>query len=275
MQTLAQMRQMLAERGLQPKKRFGQNFLVDRNLLAKLVDASGVGAGDLVLEVGPGTGTLTEELLGRGCEVVACELDRDLAELMRETLGERERFTLHEGDCLAGKRAISPQLLEILGGREFALVANLPYAAATPLMFALLLDHPACRSMAVTVQREVADRFLADAGTKAYGPLSIARALTGEGAMVAQLPPESFWPRPDVQSAMMTWIRTSDGDGARDACDTAQKLFTQRRKHLRAAWRSLKLGKEAPEGLPSDERVEALEPGMFIALAEAQKRING
>src|SRR4051812_5019410 len=108
MQTLIQIRALLEERGLAPRKSLGQNFLIDQNLIRKLVDASGVGAGDLVLEVGPGTGTLTEELLERGCEVVACELDRGLAELLRERLGANPRFTLVEGDCLASKREIAP-----------------------------------------------------------------------------------------------------------------------------------------------------------------------
>src|SRR5690606_14845366 len=109
-----------------------------QNLVVKLVDEARVGPGELVLEVGPGTGTLTEELLARGCEVVACELDRGLAALLRDRLGANDRFTLVEGDCLGGKRHVSPAVVEALGGRPFVLVANLPYGAATPLMLALL-----------------------------------------------------------------------------------------------------------------------------------------
>jgi 16S rRNA (adenine1518-N6/adenine1519-N6)-dimethyltransferase len=97
-QSLAEIRDLLASHGLSPLKRFGQNYLVDQNLVRKLVDEAGVTPGELVLEVGPGTGTLTEELLARGCEVIACELDRGLAELLRGRLGAEARFTLIEGD---------------------------------------------------------------------------------------------------------------------------------------------------------------------------------
>src|SRR6186713_2406397 len=114
MQTLAQIRELLESRGLAPRKSLGQNFLIDHNLIRKLVDASGAAAGDLVLEVGPGTGALTEELLDRGCRVIACELDRGLAELLRERFAATAgsgRFTLIEGDCLASKRALADELV--------------------------------------------------------------------------------------------------------------------------------------------------------------------
>ena len=101
MQTLAQIKSLLDSRGLRPKRSLGQNFLIDHNLIRKLVDASGVAPGDLLLEVGPGTGTMTEELLARGCRVVACELDDALADILRERLGGSEcapRFTLIHRD---------------------------------------------------------------------------------------------------------------------------------------------------------------------------------
>lgn len=273
MQTLAEMRAMLDACGLRPKKRFGQNFLVDQNLLVKLVDAAGVAAGDTVLEVGPGTGTLTEALLERGASVIACELDRDLCALMRDRFSGAASFRLVEGDCMAGKRAVSPDLLEAVGDGAFKLVANLPYAAATPLLLSLMLDHPLCSSCAVTVQREVADRFLGEPGTKAYGPLSIASSLTGVGRRVAELPPACFWPRPEVESAMVLWTRGAACADARGACDLAQRLFTQRRKHVRAAVKSLKLDGLHPDALPvgiePQTRVEALEPEAFVRLSAA------
>lgn len=282
MQTLAEMKALLAAHGLAPKKRFGQNFLVDQNLLTKLVDAAGVGAGDVVLEVGPGTGTLTEALLERGAKVVACELDRDLCVILRERFKDAPGFVLVEGDCLAGKRAVSPDVLGALGDGSYKLVANLPYAAATPLLFALMLDHADCTLCAVTVQREVAERFLAEPGTKAYGPLSVARALTGTGERVAELGPACFWPRPEVDSAMAVWTRSGGGvdapGEARKACDLAQTLFTQRRKHVRAAVKSLRkslkmenLDPDAlPAGIAGETRVEALNPEDFVRLAAAR-----
>src|SRR4249920_707298 len=111
MQSLTEIRALLESHGLSPRHALGQNFLIDHNLIKKLVDAAHVSPGDNVLEVGPGTGTLTEELLARGASVVAVEIDRDLAGLLRERLAVNERFTLIEGDALAGKHAVNPDVL--------------------------------------------------------------------------------------------------------------------------------------------------------------------
>ena len=132
MQTLSEIRALLDSRGLRPRKRFGQNFLHDKNQLRRLVDASGVGEGDVVLEVGPGTGTLTEALLERGARVIASEIDEDLAGISEERLGDR--VTLVRGDCLGGRRTLAPAIVAAIDGRSFTLVANLPYQAASPLM---------------------------------------------------------------------------------------------------------------------------------------------
>ena len=166
MQTLSEIRTILAERGLHPKKALGQNFLHDQNQLRRLLEAAEVGAGDLVLEVGPGTGTLTESLLERGCEVIACELDRDLAGILEDRLGDR--ITLIRDDCLADQRTLASAVEDALSGRRFSLVSNLPYGAASPLM-SLLAARRDCLGQWVTIQREVADRLVAGPGSKAYG----------------------------------------------------------------------------------------------------------
>ena len=140
-----------------------------------LVAHSGAVAGDLVLEVGPGTGTLTEALLDAGCEVVACELDDDMAAIIRDRLGSQVR--LIHGDCLDGKHAVSAAILEALGDRPFKLVANLPYGAATPLILNLAAHHPTCLGQFVTVQREVAQRLAAAPGTEAYGAATVLLSL--------------------------------------------------------------------------------------------------
>jgi 16S rRNA (adenine1518-N6/adenine1519-N6)-dimethyltransferase len=265
MQTLSQIKELLAARGLAPRKSLGQNFLVDHNLIQKLVDAAGVRQGDLVLEVGPGTGTLTEELLARSCSVIAVELDRGLAQLLRERFGQQS-FLLIEGDALAGKRAINEEARAALAGRPFTLVANLPYGAATPLMLALLVNHPECRGLFVTIQREVADRLLASPGTRDYGTISVVAQAMAEVSRVAVLPPECFWPRPDVTSSMATVVRRAQPftDNPGRLADFCQRVFTQRRKQLGAV-----LGRDRawPAGIRPDQRAEALSVEQFVALA--------
>lgn len=262
MQTLSDIRMLLEQRGLAPRKRLGQNFLLDHNLIRRLVDAAGVGEGDAVLEVGPGTGALTEELLDRGCRVVACELDAGLAGLLRDRLVPRG-LLLIEGDCLAGKRSLHPALADALDGGPFTLVANLPYGAATPLMLALL-TRPACRGQFVTIQKEVADRLAASPGTKAYGAISVAAQLLGSVERLATLPPACFWPRPEVTSAMVA-LRPGpvpmgvDSDRLVRFC---QSLFAGRRKQLGSV-----LGDGLwPEGVNRQQRAESLTPPQVLEL---------
>jgi 16S rRNA (adenine1518-N6/adenine1519-N6)-dimethyltransferase len=267
MQTLAQIRTLLEERGLAPRKSLGQNFLIDQNLIRKLVDAAGVGAGDLVLEVGPGTGTLTEELLERGCEVVACELDRGLAELLRERLGPNSRFTLIEGDCLASKRELAPEIVARLGGRPFTLVANLPYGAATPLTTVLLTQFPKCRGVFVTVQKEVADRLLAGPASKDYGLVSVLAQALAEVKRIAALPPECFWPRPEVTSSMVAINRRerplTDEPGR--LAEVCQRVFATRRKQLASI-----LGRDIPwpPGVSGTMRAEELTVEKLVELSK-------
>lgn len=268
MQTLAQIRELLETHGLSPRKSLGQNFLIDQNLIRRLVDASGVSRGDVVLEVGPGTGALTDELLARGCIIVACELDRGLATLLRERHRTSEAFTLVEGDCLASKRSINPDVTGALADRPFQLVANLPYGVATPLILALLTGFPACGSIFVTIQREVADRLTARHGTKEYGPISIVAQALCRVERIATLPPECFWPRPDVTSAMVSLIRRPD-PLTRDPVHLAafcQKAFMSRRKQLGRV-----LGRDTvwPDGITPQNRIEELPVDRVVALAAA------
>ncbi|NUQ68154.1 MAG: ribosomal RNA small subunit methyltransferase A [Phycisphaerales bacterium] len=265
MQTLTQIKAILESHGLSPRHALGQNFLIDANLLRKFVDAASLAPGQSVLEVGPGTGTLTEALLERGCRVVAAEMDAGLAALLRERLGGNERFTLVEGDCLASKREINPALLAALGKGEFVLMANLPYGAATPLIACLLADVPRCRGLYVTVQRELADRIVAPPGGRDYGPISVLAQATARCGLIARLSPECFWPRPEVHSAMVSMERldtprSPDPGGLARFC---QKVFEKRRKQLGAV-----LGRDVPwpEGVRGEDRAEALSVEQLIAL---------
>lgn len=285
MQTLTHIKQLLASRGLSPRKGFGQNFLIDHNHLLALVDASGVGEGSVVLEVGPGTGVLTEELLARGARVVAAEIDRGMCQLLRETIGAdarwAERFTLVEGDCLEGKHAIAPALLAALrdAGPRFVLVANLPYGAATPLIMQLLARHDACAGIFVTIQREVVDRVLAVPGTKDYGPLSVLATLTARGERLGTLPPGCFWPAPKVTSAMLALRRLPAPLVHEPGLVLAfcHELFAQRRKQLGAVLARMVGSQEATAlcaelaaslgpGVDRTTRAEALTPQQLATL---------
>jgi 16S rRNA (adenine1518-N6/adenine1519-N6)-dimethyltransferase len=244
MQSLASIKELLESRGLRASKALGQNFLIEPAHVMRLVDAAGVGAGDLVLEVGPGTGVLTDVLLDRGCRVVACELDRGLADLLRDRYADQARsgvFTLIEGDCLESKHEVNPLLVDALGGEAFRLVANLPYGAASPLMIALATHfHPVlrhgtstareggsglgdpranplpcgrgstgqcaarCLGQFVTIQREVAERLRAATGTKDYGEMGVLVQAMCEVKRLAVLAPGCFWPPPKVTSEMVS-----------------------------------------------------------------------
>lgn len=271
MQTLTQIKELLETRGMSPKRSLGQNFLIDHNLIRKLVDEAGVGAGDLVLEVGPGTGTLTEELLARGCEVVACELDNGLAAMLEErraelTAGNSSALTVVHSDCLQDKQTLAAPLAHALrerlaaralDKRRFSLVANLPYGAATPLIMTLLVDWEMCERIAVTIQREVVDRLAAPERSPDRGALSVvAQALT-DIKRVATLPRECFWPRPDVTSAMVLLTRRNPSltTDARRLSAGCRVMFAQRRKQLGSL---LGRGFAWPDGVIPTMRAEEL-----------------
>lgn len=273
MQTLTEIKSLLDSRALRPRHALGQNFLADHNLIRKLVDESGVHAGDTALEIGPGTGTLTEELLARGCRVIACELDPDLAALNRERLASKPNFSLIEGDCLDGKAALNPEIVRAVGGptgAPFRLVANLPYGAASAVMAILAMDFPNCLGQYVTIQREVGERLRAKPGTKDYGELGVVVQSVCDVKRIAALPPECFWPRPDVTSEMCAIVRrpveqtlTRDPRRLSAMC---RRLFTQRRKQIGTT-----LGRcfPFPTGIDPARRPEELSVSEIESLAQA------
>jgi len=279
----------LATRGLRPRHRWGQNFLHDHNQIRKLLAAADVKPGELVLEVGPGTGTLTEALLDAGARVLACEIDPQMAAIAAERLAslrpewgrgnESPSHRLVVGDCLDGKRSLHPELRCALADEPFVLVANLPYGAATPLMATLLVSHENCRGIFVTVQREVADRLAAQPATRAYGPLSIIAQLAAEVKLLSILPGSCFWPAPDVTSAMVALHRRSSQrplcPGApaspqeREAlADFASSLFETRRKQLGTI---LGRGSPLPPGISATARAEELAIPDLVRLWRARQ----
>ncbi len=208
-QTKTAIRGLLDSGGFFPKKRYGQCFLIDRNLMNRLLESAELGPKDCILEVGVGTGSLTGLLAERAGRVVAVEVDSDVASLAAEALAGFDNIWLVQSDALAGKSELSSALTEAvrtargeLGG-ALKLVANLPYDIATPLVINLLESDLRFDQMCFTVQTEVADRFLAEPNTHDYGPVSILTQTLAVGRRVCKLPPQAFWPAPKVHSSMV------------------------------------------------------------------------
>jgi 16S rRNA (adenine1518-N6/adenine1519-N6)-dimethyltransferase len=271
MQTKQQIQALLAQAGLSPRHGFGQNFMIDQNLLRLVADAGSPRAGDTIIEVGPGTGTLTEELLARGAEVVAVEIDRDLAGLLRERFKEEPRFSLIEGDALDSKHSLNRDLLAAVAKHGPKLIANLPYNIASPLIIEMLLAGT--ELLAFTVQKEVADRLRAAPGTDAYGALSVMTQLLAKVDILRTLPPSAFWPAPKIKSALVRLIRQDRlGPGAREFSAFLKKLFSSRRKTLR---RSLSEIHDDPAklledlGIDPSARAEDLSPEQLLLLNNA------
>lgn len=240
-QTKRQIESALADVNSRPRHRFGQNFMIDSNLVRLIADSGNIQPGDLVIEVGPGTGTLTEELLERVDEagrVVAVEIDRDLARTLRERFIEEPRFHLIEGDALSGKHGLNQELVGLIHSgrdRRIRLVANLPYNIASPLVVELLLAGVSM--LAFTVQKEVALRLRAGPEDgKAYGPLSVIVQHLAEVEVLRTIPPTAFWPAPKIDSALVRLTkRFADDSRARELATFVTALFSQRRKTLRRA----------------------------------------
>ncbi|UCG34522.1 MAG: ribosomal RNA small subunit methyltransferase A [Phycisphaerales bacterium] len=238
-QSLSEIRTILASRGLRPSRALGQNFLIDGNLMRKLVDAAGLTSTDTVLEVGAGTGSLTEMLLERAGRVVAVEYDHGLHALLAERLAGRDRLTLLHSDVLAGKSKIAPQVLEAMGaaarslGGRVCLVANLPYNVASPLLIDLLLVERPPELECFTVQKEVADRITAGPGGKLIGPLSIIMQSGAEIERIARVTPQAFWPQPRVESVMLRVTPRPERTHLPALARVVHECFLHRRKTLR------------------------------------------
>jgi 16S rRNA (adenine1518-N6/adenine1519-N6)-dimethyltransferase len=239
--TRRQVRDLLAENGLSPSRALGQNFVADPNTVRRIARLAGVGTGDRVIEVGAGLGSLTVALAETGAEVTAVEVDRHLLPVLQsvvEPLGVRvvegDAMTLDWDVVLGGEGAG--------GGDRWALVANLPYNVATPLVLHLLARVPAIDRMLVMVQREVGERLAAGPGSRAYGIPSVKVAYWAEAEVVGRVPPTVFFPQPRVESTLVRLRRLPkppvDSDPER-LFRLVEAAFGQRRKMLRRSLASL------------------------------------
>ena len=206
--TLGRIRALLRERGLRPRRGLGQNFLTDPAMLERIVRAADLAPGERVLEVGPGPGTLTAQLLRAGARVVAVEIDPEMIRLHQILLGRPEHLTLIQADILESRPELPPRVVRALDleeGGAYRLVANLPYQVAPTLLVDLFQNRPP-RQAVVTVQWEVAERLQAAPGTRAYGPLGVLMQLRSRIELVRRIPPGAFWPPPRVESACLSIV---------------------------------------------------------------------
>lgn len=183
------------------QKKFGQNFLIDSHVLDKIILAAGVTKKDVVLEIGPGFGTMTQYLAETAKEVIAVEIDKTLIPILQETLKEYDNVTLINEDIL--KVDIASLVQEKNEGKPIKVVANLPYYITTPIIMGLFESHVPLENITVMVQKEVASRMQAGPGTKDYGALSLAVQFYAKPYIVANVPPNCFIPRPNVGSAVI------------------------------------------------------------------------
>lgn len=262
------------------QKRFGQNFLIDTNVLEKIIAASQITKDDFVLEIGPGIGTMTQYLAEYAREVTAVEIDNTLIPILKDTLKDWDNVTVINDDIL--KVDIRKLALEKNGGRPIKVVANLPYYITTPIIMGLFENQVPIDSITIMVQKEVADRMQVGPGTKDYGALSLAVQYYARPEIVANVPPNCFMPRPKVGSAVIRLERYEKPP----VQVTDEKLmfriirasFNQRRKTLVNGLKNsqeLSYSREEIEevlntcGIPLNIRGEALTLAEFAEIANA------
>ena len=273
---------VLAKYGIQLTRSLGQHFLVDGNVLRRLLQGADLRPEDTALEIGPGIGTLTEELCDRPGRVVAIEMDPRLVGTLRDILGDRKNLEIIAGDAmrvdLAGLFASSERI---------KLVSNLPYNVATPLILRALRELPQLLTMTVTVQRELADRYLALPGSPAYGAVSVKVQLLTAIQRLAQVPPTVFFPPPRVASSIIHFERKQTSLSAPQVAgffDFLNAAFSSRRKMLVNALsggRNLYIQRPLIEksllelGLPTSCRAEELSPPHLLEVYFAIQSSTG
>lgn len=275
---LRTLRAALEGAGAPPRRRHGQHFLLDDNLLAAMVRDAEVGPQDVVLEIGPGPGLLTRHLLATGARVRAVEIDVRVEQAARRLVEAdlQERLSWTAGDALDGPQRLSPALRAQVPGCT-RVVANLPYNVSAPLIILLLSEPAAPDRLVVMVQAEMGQRLLARPGSRNYGGLSVACALLTEGRVTRKVPPEAFWPVPKVASVVLDLRRRPDRPSPDELAALHAFLglaFHARRKTLcnsvaeRSGLPAAEVARvlRLPENLQK-ARAEAFSPLQFRALA--------
>jgi 16S rRNA (adenine1518-N6/adenine1519-N6)-dimethyltransferase len=308
MQTKREIQELLSAAGVSPNRRLGQHFLVDLNLMRLLVDSAQISPRDVVLEIGTGTGSLTEALAERAGHLVTVELDPTLARIAQSRLADAGNVQIINGDVLSSKGAIDPAVTGAVTEAQarlrdtgptspirptgpmqsrVLLVSNLPYDVASSVMINLVKGPMTADAMFVTVQKEVADRMTARPGSRDFGTLSIFLQATGAVEMLRRLKPSVFWPPPAVESAMVRYV--CDRDKSRRVLDmdlfgAVIGLFIgHRRKMLRACikegppelgGRDLWLRIFELHAIDPTRRPEELSPEQYVDLANTCHRFR-
>jgi 16S rRNA (adenine1518-N6/adenine1519-N6)-dimethyltransferase len=240
---------LFLERGVRLKKHWGQNFLIDQNILQFIVRSAELSRNDVILEIGSGTGSLTRLIAEKAGHVFAVEMDRKLFEILGETLQDCNNVTTINKDILKSKHHIHPEIIETVsdyiqtaasppaGDLCVKVISNLPYYISTPIIIDLLQEVLPIKFMILTLQLDITNRMMAHPGTKDYGILSIMTKLFADAKVLKKLPPSVFWPVPLVDSAIikMTVNRGKYSDRIHDYQgfqDVVRAIYTSRRKTL-------------------------------------------
>ena len=257
------------------KKKLGQNFINDDHLLNKIVAAAEVSAEDVVIEIGPGAATLTAALAKKAKQVIAVEIDRDLYPIINERMAEFENFELVGGDAM---KVDFDELAAKYGVKRYKIVANLPYYITTPIVMRLLEEGFRTERIVIMVQKEVAERFLAKAGTKAYGAITVALNYYGEVTRAFNVPRSMFTPRPEVDSAVVCikcWqekpFQAIDEKLWRSLVKAA---FSQRRKTLNNALKTLNFPAEVLKAALAEANIDPSRRGETLSVEEFVRLAN-
>jgi 16S rRNA (adenine1518-N6/adenine1519-N6)-dimethyltransferase len=277
----AEIRRLCGQLGVNPSKRLGQNFVHDANTVRRIVREARVGAGDRVLEVGPGLGSLTLPLLDAAAGVVAVEVDRRLAAALPRTVAERAGPAAAARLQVLTADALTLRGSDVPGSPPDALVANLPYNVSVPVLLHLWQELPSLRSGLVMVQAEVADRLTAPPGSRTYGAPTVKLGWSARAEPAGRVPRGVFWPVPNVDSALVRLRRVEPPAGPVSRAElvaVVDAAFAQRRKSLRAAlagWAgSASAAEEAlrSAGVPPSARGEQLDVADFARVAAQRPR---
>jgi len=294
-QTRSHLMELFERHGFHPRTDFGQNFLIDLNLIDVLAREGRLGPDDVVLEVGTGTGSLTAQLSAFAGTVITVEVDSKMVKLAHEVVDGLPNVTLLHRDVLKNKNHFAPEVLELIDerlgevpGRRLKLVANLPYSIATPIVSNLVATDIDWERIVVTIQWELAERMTASPGGRDYGALSAWLQAQCHVKTLRRLPPTVFWPRPKVQSAIVRLV--PDPVGKRRIIDREffqdflRRGFHQRRKHFRGVLAGMyrkQISKEdvdgamAETGIPEKSRAEQIDVAGLVELANRlYQRVN-